>query len=71
MSDKIYPLAYKLSPGQTCMLYYLGFPDTWKASLLEIARNNNPHFKDEYGLPTDPLRKMVNSWMEELLRWLH
>lgn len=67
MSNKIYPLAYKLSPGQTCMLYYLGFPDTWKASLLEIARNNNPHFKDEYGLPTDPLKKLVESWMEGII----
>ncbi len=67
MSNKIYPLAYKLSPGQTCTLYYLGFPDTWKASLLEIARNHNPRFKDEYGLPTDPLKKMVNSWMEGII----
>lgn len=67
MSNKIYPLAYKLSPGQTCMLYYLGFPDTWKASLLEIARNNNPRFKDEYGLPTDPLKKLVESWMEGII----
>ena len=67
MSNKIYPLAYKLSPGQTCTLYYLGFPDAWKASLLEIARKNNPRFKDEYGLPTDSLKKLVNSWMEGII----
>lgn len=67
MSNKIYPLAYKLSPGQTCMLYYLGFPDAWKASLLDIARKNNPRFKDEYGLPTDSLKKLVNSWMEGII----
>lgn len=62
-NSNIYPLAYKLSPEQTCTLYYLGFPETWKESLLEIARKNNPRFKDEYGLPTNALKKLVNSWM--------
>lgn len=67
MNDKIYPLAYKLSPGQTCTLYYLGFPQTWKATLLDIARKNNPRFKDEYGLPTNALKKLVDSWMEGVI----
>ena len=67
MNSKIYPLAYKLSPGQTCTLYYLGFPQTWKATLLDIARKNNPRFKDEYGLPTNALKKLVDSWMEGVI----
>lgn len=67
MNDKIYPLAYKLSPGQTCTLYYLGFPQTWKATLLDIARKNNPRVKDEYGLPTNALKKLVDSWMEGVI----
>jgi hypothetical protein len=67
MNDKIYPLAYKISPGQTCPLYYLGFPQTWKAALLDIARKNNPRFKDEYGLPTNALKKLVDSWMEGVI----
>ena len=67
MNDKIYPLAYKLSPGQTCTLYYLGFPQTWKATLLDIARKSNPRFKDEYGLPTNALKKLVDSWMEGVI----
>lgn len=67
MNNKIYPLAYKLSPGQTCTLYYLGFPQTWKAALLDIARENNPRFKDEYGLPTNALKKLVDSWMEGII----
>lgn len=67
MNDKIYPLAYKLSPGQTRTLYYLGFPQTWKATLLDIARKNNPRFKDEYGLPTNALKKLVDSWMEGVI----
>lgn len=67
MNDKIYPLAYKLSPGQTCTLYYLGFPQSWKATLLDIARKNNPRFKDEYGLPTNALKKLVDSWMEGII----
>ena len=55
MNHKIYPLAYKLSPNQTCTLYYLGFPASWKTALLDIARKTNPKFKDEYGLPTNAL----------------
>ena len=67
MNNKIYPLAYKLSPGQTCTLYYLGFPESWKTVLLDIARKNNPRFKDEYGLPTNALKKLVDSWMEGVI----
>ena len=67
MNDKIYPLAYKLSPGQSRTLYYLGFPQTWKAILLDIAQKNNPRFKDEYGLPTNALKKLVDSWMEGVI----
>lgn len=67
MNDKIYPLAYTLSLGQSCNLYYLGFPERWKASLLDIARKNNPRFKDEYGLPTNALKKLVESWMEGVI----
>ncbi len=63
-SKNIYPLAYKLSPKQTCTLYYLGFPASWKKALLDIARKNNPNFNDEYGLPSNTLKKLVNSWME-------
>lgn len=67
MNDKIYPLAYTLSPGQTCTLYYLGFPEIWKARLLDIAYKNNPRFKDEYGLPTNALKKLIESWMEGVI----
>lgn len=67
MNDKIYPLAYKLSPEQTCTLYYLGFPEAWKSALLNIAQKNNPRFKDEYGLPTKALKKLVDSWMEGII----
>ena len=67
MNHKIYPLAYKLSPKQTCTLYYLGFPASWKAALLNIARKTNPKFKDEYGLPTNALKKLVDSWMEGII----
>ena len=52
MNNKICPLAYTLAPGQSCTLHYLGFPERWKEVLLDIARKNNPRFKDEYGLPT-------------------
>ena len=54
MNDKIYPLAYKLSPGQTRTLYYLGFPQTWKATLLDIARKNNAKRKTDLGLLLTP-----------------
>lgn len=67
MNHKIYPLAYKLSPKQSCTLYYLGFPASWKTTLLNIARKKNPKFKDEYGLPTNALKKLVDSWMEGII----
>ncbi len=67
MNTKIYPLAFMLAPGQSCNLYYLGFPEHWKSVLLDIARKNNPRFKDEYGLPTNALKKLVESWMEGVI----
>ena len=67
MNDKIYPLAFTLTPGQNCTLYYLGFPARWKAMLLDIARKNQPHRRDEYGLPTNALKKLVESWMEGII----
>ena len=67
MNNKIYPLAYTLAPGQSCTLHYLGFPERWKEVLLDIARKNNPRFKDEYGLPTNALKKLVESWIEGVI----
>lgn len=67
MSNTIYPLAYKLIPGQVCTLTYLGFPQKWKEALLNIARKKSVTFKEEYGLPTDALKKLVESWMEGVI----
>lgn len=67
MNTKIYPLAFSLTPGQTHTFYYLGFPEQWKAALLDIARKNNPRFKDDHGLPTNALKKLVESWMEGVI----
>lgn len=67
MSDRIYPLSYKLSPRQTIKVFYLGFPETWKDALLKIAREHKPNFKDEYGLPTNTLKKLIESWMDGVI----
>ena len=67
MNNKIYPLAYTIAPNQSCTLYYLGFPEHWKTVLLDIARKHNPRFKEEYGLPTNALKKLVESWMEGVI----
>ena len=67
MNNKIYPLAFTLAPSQSCTLYYLGFPEHWKEALLDIARKNNPRFKEEYGLPTNALKKLVESWMDGVI----
>lgn len=67
MSDKIYPLAYTLAPDQTCVLYYLGFPESWKETLLDIERKYNPNFKAEYGLPTTALKKLILSWTDGVI----
>ena len=66
-NDKIYPMAYKLAPRQTRTLYYLGFPKEWKELLLDIESKKNPRFKDEYGLPTNALKKLIDSWMEGII----
>ena len=67
MTNAIYPLAYKPAPGQRQTLYYLGFPAAWKTVLLEIAQKNNPRFGDEYRLPTNALKKLVDSWVEGII----
>jgi hypothetical protein len=65
--NPIFPLAYKVLPEYSQTIYYLGFPSSWKNDLLEIARAANPRFKNEYGLRTDSLRKMVNNWMDGIV----
>ena len=67
MNKNIYPLAYTLQPDLHQQLYYLGFPPAWKSELLSIAKANNPRFKDEYGLPTNSLKKMVDAWVEGII----
>lgn len=39
----------------------------WYTRVLDIARKNNPRFKDEYGLPTNALKKLIDSWMEGVI----
>lgn len=60
----IYPLAYELRPDMVRTLYYQGFPERWKTSLLGFFRAAKPNMKDEYGLPTDSLKKMILAWMD-------
>lgn len=67
MGNEIYPLAYELEPAQTRILYYLGFPAHWKSVLFEINRTLNPWSKEEYGLQTNPLKRMILSWMDGVI----
>lgn len=66
-NNPIYPMAYQLHQGQTVMLYYLGFPAPWKQKLLELQREINPKFRTEYNLPTNALKKIINSWMDHVI----
>ena len=66
-NNPIYPVAYTIKHNQVRKLYYLGFPKKWKDELLVIAQKNNPKFKSEYGLPTNTLKKMVDSWMDGIV----
>ena len=66
-NNPIYPVAYTIKHNQVRKLYYLGFPDKWKKELLVIAQKNNPKFKSEYGLPTNTLKKMIDSWMDGIV----
>ncbi|MCD7872667.1 MAG: DUF3962 domain-containing protein [Clostridiales bacterium] len=63
----IFPMAYKIKPNQKKRIYYLGFPSSWKKALIELAKANAPKFKIEYGLPTNALQKLVDSWMEGIV----
>ncbi len=63
-NKKIYPLACELKPNMVRTLYYLGFPQRWKAELLKIDRSVKPNAKDEYGLPTNTLKRMLLAWMD-------
>jgi len=67
MNHNIYPLAYSLPAGQSCKLYFLGFPTEWKSDLLDIARQSNPKFKADHSLPTEALKKLIDSWMENVI----
>ena len=66
-NNPIYPVAYTIKHNQVRKLYYLGFPEKWKKELLVIAQKNNPKFKNEYGLPTNTLKKMIDSWMDGIV----
>lgn len=66
-NNPIYPVAYTIVHNQGQKLYYLGFPENWKKELLIIAQKNNSRFKSEYGLPTNTLKKMVDSWMDGIV----
>ena len=66
-NNPIYPVAYTIKHNQVRKLYYLGFPGKWKKELLLIAQKNNPKFKSEYGLPTNTLKKMIDSWMDGIV----
>lgn len=63
-NKKIYPLAYELKPNMVRTIYYLGFPQRWKTELLKIDRSVKPNAKDEYGLPTNTLKRMLLAWMD-------
>ncbi len=63
MTD-IFPMAYSIKTGYTAKLYYVGFPEKWKNELIKIAKENNPRFKIEFGLPTNALQKLIDSWLE-------
>ena len=66
-NNPIYPVAYTIKHNQVRKLFYLGFPKKWKEELLIIAQKNNPKFKSEYGLPTNTLKKMIDSWMDGIV----
>lgn len=66
-NNPIYPVAYTIAHNYVQKLYYLGFPEKWKKDLLVIVQKKNPYFKNEYGLPTNTLKRMIENWMEGII----
>ena len=66
-TNPIYPVAYTIVPNLVHTLHYVGFPVKWKKELLSIEQKKNPKFKSEYGLPTNTLKKMLESWMDGIV----
>jgi len=63
----IFPMAFTIKPNLQCNVFYVGFPLKWKNGLLQIARLKKADIKNQYALPTNSLKKMVNSWMEGIV----
>ena len=63
----IFPMAYTIKPETSAKIYYIGFPTSWKTELIKIAKENNPKFKSEYGLPTYSLQKTLDSWLDGIV----
>ena len=63
----IFPMAFTINTNLQREIYYVGFPLKWKNELLQIAKLKKADIKNEYALPTNVLKNMVNSWMEGIV----
>lgn len=60
-------MAYTPKTNIKINLFYLGFPQEWKKSIIELTYRSNPKFNPNYALPTSTLKDYLNSWMENVV----
>lgn len=68
MYDKIFPMAFEPKPELQQHIYYLNFPKAWKSELFELLTEAGLMKGDYYNLPTRSLARMINSWMDGVVR---
>lgn len=63
----IYPMAFVPNISTECRLYYVGFPERWKESLIKAEKLANPKWSGVYALPTYALAKSLGIWMDGIV----
>lgn len=67
-NQNIFPMAYTIKPDLKQTIYYIGFPKAWKERLFELEKKRKFSYKLGQSLPTTSLQKMVDSWMDNIVK---
>ena len=68
MSTPIYPMAMIPKTSTIFKLYFLAFPEAWKAEMLKLQLSVNPKFNTLYPMNTHVLYDYLNGWLEDVVQ---